>query len=503
LPTRHLFGTLVYDTKATLKYHVSCIARGLSAGGAKATIDTVNPATGERIASYSLFSWDEAADVARSADQTQRNVWSLLGLSDRTSYIRSVAKSLRSKKGEYSRIMTEEMGKPIVQSEAEVEKCAWTAEVYAENAERWLEDDPAETDAEKSYVTFNPLGVVLAVMPWNFPFWQAFRAIIPAVLAGNAVILRHSNTCPGSALAIEESIKNAGLPDGVFRTIISDHGVVARLIESDWIHGVTLTGSVDAGRTIGELAGRNLKKLVLELGGNDPFIVLEDANVGQAAKVGAEARLINSGQSCIAAKRFIVVEHNAKEFTRRFVEEVQRKATGDPMDRKTDVGPLVNRQAAEKIDAQVKDAMAKGARALVRGGLVSGSGGAFYEPTVLSDVSKEMRVMREEVFGPAAPICVVESDAEAIRVANESELGLGASVWTDRLDIVKSLAPRIQAGSVFFNALVKSDPRMPFGGIKSSGIGRELSKYGLKEFVNIKSVNVYRSSSREDGVAVE
>jgi acyl-CoA reductase-like NAD-dependent aldehyde dehydrogenase len=469
----------------------------------KSVFETINPATGQKFATYRLISSKEASEVAKKVDSAYRNEWSLLRLSERASYMRAIAKSLRSKKREYSIIMTEEMGKPIVQSEAEIEKCAWTAEVYAENAERWLENEPAKTDAEKSYVTFNPLGVVLAVMPWNFPFWQAIRAIIPAMLAGNTVILRHSNSCPGSALAIEGSIKNAGFPENSFRTIIASHETVARLIESDMIRGVSLTGSVDAGRTIGELAGRNLKKCVLELGGSDPFVVLEDANVEQAAKVGAEARLINSGQSCIAAKRFIVVKRNAEEFTRKFVEETKKKVTGDPTDKKTDVGPLVNKQAVEKLDAQVKDALAKGAKPLVRGGPRGNSAGAFYDPTVLSQVNLGMRVMKEEVFGPAAPIYVVENDAEAIRVANDSELGLGATIWTDKLEIAASLAPKIESGAVFFNALVKSDPRMPFGGIKNSGIGRELAKYGLKEFVNTKSVNVYRSSKETRGAAVE
>jgi acyl-CoA reductase-like NAD-dependent aldehyde dehydrogenase len=458
-------------------------------------VETINPATGEKLATFPLIAMEKAMDAAGNANDAYRNKWRVLSLADRASYIGSIAKSLRERKDEYGKIITQEMGKPIVQSENEIEKCAWTAEVLAKNAEVWLKDDLAETDAENAYVTFQPLGVILGVMPWNFPFWQALRAAMPAMLAGNTFILRHSNTCPACALAVEESIVNAGFPDGVFHTIISNHETIAQLIASDVIRGVTFTGSVAAGRSIADLAGKNLKKFVLELGGSDPFIVLEDANIGEAAKAGAVGRLLNAGQSCDKPKRFIVVKKNAEEFTRRFVEEIQNQKVGDPMDRTTDVGPLVDKAAVEQVDGQVKDALSKGAKALLLGGPRSGKG-SFYDPTVLSNVDRTMRVMNEEVFGPAAPICIVENEVEAIRVANDTNYGLGASIWTEKLERASSLAGKIESGTVFVNCQMQSDPRLPFGGIKNSGVGRELSGYGLKEFVNIKAVQVFSSNSQ-------
>ncbi len=469
------------------------------------SFETVNPATGEKIARYELLSSDEAISVAKKAQLSHESKWSKLSIAERADYLRKLAKALRSKKAEYAKLMTTEMGKPISQSEAEVEKCAWTAEVYTENSERWLADEFANTDAQLSYVAFQPIGVILSIMPWNFPFWQVFRFAIPTLVAGNTSILRHSNVCPGCSLAIEESFANAGFPEGVFSSIITDHEAVSKLIESDVIQGVSLTGSVEAGRRIGELAGSNLKKFVLELGGSDPFVVFEDADVEKAAEVGADARLINSGQSCIAAKRFLVVESVAKRFTERFIQRLEKKKTGDPMDPSIDVGPLANTQQVKAVDTQVKDALSKGADTAIGGGPRPGAG-AFYEPTVLQKVNLEMRVMHEEVFGPVAPIYVVPNEEEAIKVANDSQFGLGASLWTSDLSKAKAFAARLQSGLVFVNAQVKSDPRMPFGGIKRSGIGRELSKYGLREFVNVKSVSIYEiggASLQGQNTAVE
>ncbi len=451
---------------------------------------TVNPATGEKIARYRMHSEAEATRRARKARSAFEAMWMKSSIKERSDHLRGLAKALRKKKREYSILITSEMGKPISQSSAEVEKCAWTAEVYAENGEAWIADELAETDAKLSYVTFQPLGVVLSIMPWNFPFWQALRFAIPAILAGNTSILRHSNVCPGSSLAIEESFRDAGFPDGIFSSVITTHEVASDLIKSDFIKGVSLTGSVQVGQQVGELAARSQKKFVLELGGSDPFIVLDDANIQRAAKTGVEARLISSGQSCIAAKRFIVVKSVAKEFIKEFVRQMERKRTGDPMDPTTDVGPLVNRQQVHALHALVKDAVAKGAKILLGGSPRDGPG-AFYEPTVLSNVSPRMKVMKEEVFGPVAPIYVASDEREAIAVANNSDFGLGASLWTSDASKAKSLATKVQSGVVFVNALVKSDPRMPFGGIKRSGIGRELSKYGLREFVNVKSINLY------------
>ncbi len=453
-------------------------------------VETVNPATGEKIGRYKMHSRAEAIRRASKAASAFESKWKRLSVEERSEYLRSLAKALRSKKEEYSALITKEMGKPISQSVAEVEKCAWTAEVYAENGRAWLADELGKTDATLSFVTFQPLGVVLSIMPWNFPFWQAFRFAIPAILAGNTSILRHSNVCPGSSLAIEESFQDAGFPKGIFGSVITDHEAVSGLIESEFIQGVSLTGSVKAGQEVGELAAKNLKKFVLELGGSDPFIVLDDADVERAAKVGSDARLISSGQSCIAAKRFIVVSSVAKRFTEEFVSQMEAKRTGDPMDPKTDVGPLVNKQQVQILDKQVSDAVSRHAKVLL-GGRPRDGPGAFYEPTVLSKVTTKMKVMYEEVFGPVAPIYTAADEREAIGVANSSDFGLGASLWTSDTSKARALAAQIQSGVVFVNSLVKSDPRMPFGGIKRSGIGRELSKYGLREFVNVKSVNMY------------
>jgi acyl-CoA reductase-like NAD-dependent aldehyde dehydrogenase len=462
----------------------------------RSVIESVNPATGERIATYELQSNEKVSSVARKAKEAFTAKWRLTSIEEREEYFRKLARVLHSKKTKYAEIMTLEMGKPIAQAEAEVDKCAWGAEVYSENAAKWLEKEFHTTDSKESYVEFDPLGVILSVMPWNFPFWQAFRFAIPALVAGNVSILRHSNVCPGSALAIQEAFEDAGFPEGVFTTIITNHDLVADLIASDYISGVSLTGSVAAGVRIAEIASRNLKKCVLELGGSDPFIVLQDADVEKAAKVGVEARLLNSGQSCICAKRFIIQKSVAKEFTERFVSEMARKKVGDPMKRDTDVGPLANKDQVRSLDEQVRDAVSKKARLLLGGNSIPGVG-AFYQPTVFDNVNKTMKVVSEEVFGPVAPILVVENEEEAIYLANDSEFGLGASIWTSDLERGKRLAKDIDSGMVFINALVKSDPRIPFGGIKKSGLGRELSKYGLKEFTNWKAVSVYASSLQE------
>jgi acyl-CoA reductase-like NAD-dependent aldehyde dehydrogenase len=452
-------------------------------------IETTNPATGEHLESYPIFSDDKVAQVVKKA-RAAFEKWRRLSVDERSDYMRKLARALRAKKNVYAKLMTLEMGKPISQSESEVEKCAWTAEYYAEKTKSWLAEEYVETDAKSSFVEFDPLGVILSVMPWNYPFWQVLRFAIPTVVAGNTSILRHSTACPGSALAVEEAFENAGFPGGVFGSIIVGHDAVARLMASKEIVGVSLTGSVEAGRRIGALAAQNFKKFVLELGGSDPYIVLEDADVKEAARTGADARVLNSGQSCIAAKRFIVVEPAAREFIEEFVIQMGKKKTGDPMNPKTDVGPLVNVKAVEALDEQVRSSVSKGARVRLGGKPLPGKG-AFYPPTVLDNVKLDMKVIREEVFGPVAPVHVVRNEAEAIIVANDSEFGLGSSLWTTDMIKARRVAKEIQSGMVFVNALTKSDPRMPFGGVKRSGIGRELSKYGLREFVNVKSVNIY------------
>jgi len=452
---------------------------------------TVNPATGERLESYPMMTDEKVSRVAKRAHKAFEK-WRGLSTEERSDYLGKLASALRAKKNTYARLMTLEMGKPITQSASEIEKCAWTAEHYARHAKEWLAEEHVETDAKSSYVEFDPLGVVLSVMPWNYPFWQVLRFAIPTVVAGNTTILRHSTAVPGSSLAVQEAFENAGFPDGVFTSVITGHDTVEKLLASREIAGVSLTGSVEAGQRIGAWAAQNLKKLVLELGGSDPYIVLEDADVKEAAKTGADARVLNCGQSCIAAKRFIVVKAAAEEFVEELASRMGSKKTGDPLDPKTDVGPLVNSEAVKVVDKQVRGSIADGARVRVGGKPLPGKG-AFYPPTVLDHVTPDMKVTREEVFGPAAPVLVVPDEASAVKVANDSEFGLGSSLWTTDLVSARRVATELQAGMVFVNALTKSDPRMPFGGIKKSGIGRELSKYGLKEFVNVKSVNIYGS----------
>ncbi len=462
---------------------------------------TVNPATGEVIAEYETMTRDEVFAIARSSQEAFLK-WKDLAVSERSPLLRRLAEVLRGRKERYARLITTEMGKPISDALAEIEKCAWSAEVFAERAEEWLEDELFEADGKKHIVSYEPLGVILSIMPWNFPFWQALRFAIPTVVAGNVSMLKHSNTVPQCALAIEEAFKEAGFPENAFRTIIADHATVAELIASDLIQGVSLTGSTRAGQRIGEMAGRHLKKVVLELGGSDPFIVLEDADVDVAAKNAALARAQNTGQSCIAAKRFIVVEEVADAFAQRFAEYMSRLVVGDPMDEKTQVGPLVNLAAAEEMGEMVKDAISKGAKVVAGGNRVDRAG-YFFQPTLLTQVKPDMRVVTEESFCPVAPIIAVKDEFEAIRVANASEFGLGGSVWTKDLERGVRVAKRIEAGTLFVNAITKSDPRMPFGGIKKSGLGRELSKFGIREFVNVKALNVYDHRGRNPSRAIE
>ncbi|MCK4757935.1 MAG: NAD-dependent succinate-semialdehyde dehydrogenase [Thermoplasmata archaeon] len=450
---------------------------------------TINPATGQVIAEYETMSSQEIFSIAEGSYDALMS-WRSLSLDDRIPYFRKLASVLRANKEEYACLMTLEMGKPITEALAEVEKCAWTAEVYSDNAADWLRPEKVEADGLAHRVSYEPLGVILSVMPWNFPFWQALRFGIPTILAGNVSILKHSNTVPQCALAIDDAFLQAGFPPGVFRTIIADHDSVSELVASDLVQGVSLTGSTAAGQSIASQAGSHLKKVVLELGGSDPFIVLDDADIDFAVKGAVVGRFLNTGQSCIASKRFIVHESVAGEFSRRFAESVNELKVGDPMETDTQVGPLVNKSALEEIEAQVSDALAKGASVLT-GGSVLEQDGYFFRPTVLANVSTDMRVFKEEVFGPVAPIITVKDDAEAVSVANMTEFGLGGNVWTRDVERGILVANRIDAGTVFVNSITKSDPRMPFGGIKKSGIGRELAKFGIREFVNVKALNVY------------
>jgi succinate-semialdehyde dehydrogenase / glutarate-semialdehyde dehydrogenase len=447
---------------------------------------SIDPATGRELATFPEA--DEAAiDGALARAWEARHQWREAGLGMRTALMRSVAGVLRADKSRYAALLTSEMGKPIVEAEAEVEKCAWTANWFAENGERLLADEPIASTGSQSYVRFQPLGVILAVMPWNFPFWQAFRAGLPALTAGNVMLLKHSSNVPQSALAIEEVFREAGLPEGVFQTLLVGSGPVERIIGDHRIAGVTLTGSDKAGSLVAQAAGKNLKKTVLELGGSDPFIVLADADLDAAATVACRARNQNNGQSCIAAKRFIVEESVAGEFEERFVRAVAALKVGNPMDRANQVGPLARADLVDDLDRQVKESVRQGATAVVGGKRIAGDG-YYFEPTVLTNVRPGMPAYDEETFGPVAAVIRAKDAEEAIRVANDTEYGLGSNLWTRDLERGKKLAEQIEAGLVFINGMVASDARLPFGGVKRSGYGRELSEYGIKEFTNIQTV---------------
>jgi succinate-semialdehyde dehydrogenase/glutarate-semialdehyde dehydrogenase len=450
------------------------------------SIQSINPATGEALETFAETS---PADLERivAAAHTAFLDWRQVPFATRAQPMRKAADVLRKRRAELARTMALEMGKPIAQGEAEVDKCAWTCEFYAEQAASYLAPQPRETDASLSYVRFDPLGVVLAVMPWNFPFWQVFRFAAPALMAGNAGILKHASNVPRCAMQIEELFREAGLPRGLFATALVGSRAVPGLIADPRMAAVTLTGSDHAGRQVAERAGRELKKTVLELGGSDPFIVLADADVATAARVAADARLVNSGQSCIAAKRFIAVEPVADAFIARFADELRARRMGDPLDRTTQVGPQARADLRDALHAQVEESIKRGARRVL-GGEVPPGPGAFYPPTLLAAVDRGMPAFDEETFGPVAAVIRAKDDADAVRLANDSVFGLGASLWTQDRARAERLAAQIEAGSVFVNGLVKSDPRLPFGGIKRSGYGRELSEYGIREFVNIKTV---------------
>lgn len=453
----------------------------------KMKIQSVNPFTEEVIKEFSLLSYEDVLkEVSESRDAFSG--WRKVPVPERAGFVRKLGETLRTEKRVYAELITREMGKPLKESLAEVEKCAWLCDYFAENAVRFLEPEHIKTDAKASYVSFDPLGVVLAIMPWNFPFWQAFRVGVPAVAAGNAVVLKHASNVPMTALAIEDAFRKAGFPDHVFRTLLVDAQTAIRLIDDDRVDAVSLTGSNAAGEQVGAVAGKRIKPLVLELGGSDPFIVLDDADVEKAARTAGTARMINGGQSCIAAKRFIVMEGAAKEFTKHFINRLNELKLGDPMDETTDIGPMARKDIQETLQAQLKDALAKGAEIVQRD--YSSPKGYFFPPAVVLKPTANMRVLTDEVFGPIAPIIVVKDEDEAIRVANSTEFGLGASIWSRNIDRAQQLARRIEAGFIAINDMVKSDPRLPFGGVKKSGVGRELSHYGLKEFVNIKTVVV-------------
>jgi succinate-semialdehyde dehydrogenase/glutarate-semialdehyde dehydrogenase len=450
-------------------------------------IEVIDPATGRTIRTVAETPEEEIDRIVEHADRAFEG-WRETAFAERARLMRGAAEILRERSGAYARLMAEEMGKPVREGRAEAEKCAWVCEYYADNGERFLADEPVETDASASFVTFRPLGVVLAVMPWNFPFWQVFRFAAPGLMAGNAGLLKHASNVPGCALAIEEVFREAGFPDGLFRALLVGSERVQSMIEDPRVRAATLTGSGPAGRAVAGAAGRSLKKTVLELGGSDPYVVLEDADLDHAIATCVKSRLINSGQSCIAAKRFIVVEPVREAFERGFVEGMRRAVVGDPLDEGTEVGPQARADLRDDLHRQVEATVALGARRLL-GGEVPDREGAWYPPTVLTDVKPGSPGYEEELFGPVASIIPVADEAEAIQVANDTSFGLGAAVFTRDVERGRRIAAEdLEAGACFVNGLVKSDPRLPFGGIRESGYGRELGIFGIREFVNVKSV---------------
>ena len=452
-------------------------------------MDAINPATGEIINTYPTLSAKEVDQAIQDCHDAFVS-WRHRSFPERAQLMRNAAKILREKVDDYGRLMALEMGKPIKDGRAEANKCAWVCDYYAENAVLFLKPEPVQTDGARSFISFQPLGAVLAVMPWNFPFWQVFRFAAPALMAGNACLLKHASNVPGCALAIEEIFLQAGFPQNLFRTLLIGSSLVNRAIGNPLVTAVTLTGSTPAGKAVAAKAGEMLKKTVLELGGSDAYIILEDAHLEDAAYACAYSRLINSGQSCIAAKRFIVVERIRERFLDLFIENMQAAKMGDPLDESVVVGPQARPDLRDDLHRQVRESIAKGARCLLGGEIPPGKG-AFYPPTVLTDVKKGMPAFDEELFGPVAAVITAKDEEDAIRIANDSQFGLGAAIFTRNLEKGLRLAEReIQAGSCFVNSFVRSDPRLPFGGIKESGYGRELSHYGIKEFVNIKTVFV-------------
>jgi succinate-semialdehyde dehydrogenase / glutarate-semialdehyde dehydrogenase len=450
---------------------------------------SINPATGKEIASYPVH--DEIY-VEKALKQSAKTFdeWRHLPFQKRAAILKSIAKEIRKEKHNLVRLATLEMGKPTAQGHYEVEKCAATLEFYAKEGARFLKDEVIKTDARKSYVSFQPLGAVLAIMPWNFPYWQVFRAFAPTAMAGNVMLLKHASNVSGCALAIERIILKAGAPKGLLKTLLTPSGRVESLIDDNRIAAVTLTGSTEAGRKVAAAAGRNLKKVVLELGGSDPYVILEDADMDIAVAIAVRGRLVNSGQSCIAAKRFVVHKAVRKEFEVRFTAEMKKATFGDPMDEASRIGPMARHDLRDQLHEQVLASVAKGAK-LLCGGYIPDLPGAYYPPTVLTNVKKGMPAYDEELFGPVAAIIEVKNDAEAMRIANDTIYGLGGGIISkDRKKAEKMATEELNAGNCYVNDYVHSDPLLPFGGVKQSGYGRELGSYGIREFVNVKTVYI-------------
>jgi len=447
---------------------------------------SINPATGGVIREYKEHTPRETNQIIEQVQKAWIS-WKEVPFAERSKLLNKTATILRNRKTEWATLMTSEMGKIIRESQAEIEKCAVGCDFFASHAQKLLEDEVVISDAGRSLVTFQPLGIILAVMPWNFPFWQVFRFAAPTLMAGNAAVLKHASNVPGCALAIEKIFRLAGFPEDLFRTLMIPSSQVEAVIEHPLVRAATLTGSEYAGSQVASQAGKHIKKTVLELGGSDPFIVLEDADLDLAISVGTTARMINQGQSCIAAKRFILHHKIAGAFTAGMKDALTSLKLGDPMDPETQVGPLARTDLVDDIDRQVHQSIEKGA-VLVTGGVRPKHSGCYYMPTILTGVRKGMAAYHEETFGPLVSIIIVQNEDEAIAIANDSEFGLGGSVFTGDLQRGERIARRIETGAMFVNGLTKSDPRLPFGGIKKSGYGRELAEYGIKEFVNIKSI---------------
>lgn len=452
-------------------------------------LKTINPATEEVIDHYELME-DSRMEAIVDESNTAQPFWNKQTFRDRSERLQRIAEILKGRKNELAELMAREMGKPLAQGISEAEKCAWVCEYYADHAEEFLQDNTISTDANRSYIHYEPLGTVLAIMPWNFPFWQLFRFAAPALMAGNAAILKHAPNVTGCALEIEKIIHEAGVPEKVFRTIIADIDQTQKLIRHPGIGAVTLTGSTRAGKAVAEQAGSVIKKSVLELGGSDPYLILEDADVEKAAEICVTSRLINSGQSCIAAKRFIAVKSVYDEFLERVVELMKQKTVGDPFKEETDVGPMARKDLRDTLHGQVRKSIDQGAECLL-GGKLPEVQGTFYPVTVLTNIGKGMPAYQEELFGPVASVFKVRDEEEAITVANDTNYGLGAAVFSEDEKRAEHIArTKLQAGCCFVNDFVKSDPRLPFGGIKESGFGRELSHLGIREFVNAKTVYI-------------
>ena len=447
---------------------------------------SLNPNTNQLIQTYA--SWDDRRlEQALEKTHHAQQVWAQTPFSQRAEVLRNAVSQLRAQHEQYARLITQEMGKPLREARAEVEKCTTVCDYYAQHGEEFMRAEPVKSEAGKSYIAYHPLGVVLAVMPWNFPFWQAFRAAAPALMAGNALLLKHAPNVPQCALAIETIFRECGLPDGVFTNLMIEVEQVPEVIASPHVHAVTLTGSEAAGRKVAALAGQHLKKCVLELGGSDPFIVLHDADLELAVNMAMASRFMNCGQSCIAAKRFIVVPQVADEFLRALKTKVEALKLGDPMDDATQIGPMARLDLLDELHRQVMDSIAHGAIA-VTGCKPVEREGFFYQPSILDRVTADTRAWHEELFGPVATVIRAANEEDALRIANETRFGLGSSIWSKDIARAEQLAAHIQAGNTFINGMVKYDPRPPFGGVKASGYGRELSRLGMHEFVNAKTV---------------